>query len=78
MKLSKVLHIASIISGALGVLALFGVWGGGMMSLGYGMMGNSQGFMSMSSGSIALLVIAIWFQLGAIHHMMLEKRGEVI
>ncbi len=74
MKLSKIFHIASVISGVLGVLGilgLFGFWGGGMM-------GNNQGFMSMSVGSIPLLLAAIWFQIGAIHHMMLEKKGEIV
>jgi uncharacterized membrane protein len=78
MKLSKILHVAGVISGVLGVLAIFGVWGGGMMSGGYGMMGNNQGIMPMSGGSIVLLLIAIWLQIGAIHHMMLEKKGEVV
>lgn len=78
MKLSKTFHVASAITGILGVLALFGIWGGGMMSGTSGMMGYGQGQM-MSGGLAALLIlIAIWLQLAAIHHMMLEKRGEVL
>jgi len=77
MKLSKVFHVASVISGILGVLGLFGAWNGGMMSGVSGMMGG-QGFMSMPVGSITLILIAIWLQLATIHHMMLEKRGEIV
>jgi hypothetical protein len=77
MKLSKVFHVASVISGVLGVLGLFGAWGGGMMSGISGMMGG-QGYMSMPIGSIGLILAAIWLQLATIHHMMLEKRGELV
>lgn len=74
MKLSKILHVASVISGVLGILGilgLFGFWGGGMM-------GGNQGMMPMSVGSIPLLLVAIWFQIGAIHHMILERKGEIV
>lgn len=82
MKLSKVLHIASVVAGVLGVLSLIGLfgWGGGMMDAG-GMMGGMAGHESgqmMHMGGVALLLVAIWLQIGAIHHMMLEKKGEVI
>ena len=77
MKLSKVFHVASVISGVLGVLGLFSVWGGGMMS-GFGGMMGGQGYMSMPMGSIILILIAIWLQLATIHHMMLEKKGEIV
>ena len=78
MKLSKVFHVASVISGVLGVFGLFGVWSGGMMSGISGMMGGGQGYMSMPVGSITLILIAIWLQLATIHHMMLEKKGEIV
>ncbi len=78
MKISKVLHAVSVISGVLGVIGLFSMWGGGMMSGVSGMIGGGQGFMSMPVGSIALILIAIWLQVATIHHMMLEKKGETI
>ncbi len=80
MKLSKVLHVASVISGFIGVLAFFGVWGGGMMSgTDSGMMGYGQGYMSMGgSSALFFIVVAIWLQVATIHHMMLEKHGEII
>lgn len=73
------MHIASVISGVLGIIGLFGAWGTGMMSGISGMMtGNGQGYMSMPVGSIALILIAIWLQIATIHHMMLEKKGELV
>jgi len=80
MKLSKVFHVLSVISGVIGVLAFFSVWGGGMMSgTGYGMMGYGQGYMSMGgSSALFFIAVAIWLQLATIHHMMLEKKGEIV
>jgi hypothetical protein len=78
MKISKVLHVASIISGVLGVLSFLGLFGGGMMSGISGMMGSGQGYMSMTSTSFTLILIAIWLQIATIHHMMLEKKGEIV
>ena len=78
MKLSKVMHVLSVISGFLGVLSFLGLFGGGMMSGFSGMMGYGQGYTSMPIGGIVLILIAIWLQIATIHHMMLEKKGEVI
>ena len=78
MKISKILHILSVVSGVLGGLALFGGWGGGMMSGIYGMMGYGQSYTSMPMGSIVFILIAIWLQVATIHHMMLEKKGEIV
>ena len=78
MKISKALHVLSVISGVLGVLSFLGVWGGGMMSGFSSMMGYGQGYVSMPMGSIVLFLIAIWLQIAAIHHMMLEKKGEIV
>ena len=69
MKLSKVLHVATIISGVLGFIAFFGTREGGMM-------GGGQN--SMFGDAVFFLLVAILLQLGAIHHMVLEKRGEII
>ncbi len=62
MKLSKIFHVLSVVSGVLGVLAFFGLWGG----------------MMLGSSVIPLLLIAIWLQTATIHHMMLEKKGEIV
>ena len=78
MKISKILHILSVISGVLGVLTLFGGWGGGMMSGIYGMMGYGQNYTFMPMGSIVFFLMAIWLQLATMHHMMLEKKGEIV
>ena len=78
MKLSKVMHVLSVISGVLGVLSFLGLFGGGMMSGFSGMMGYGQGYTSMPIGGMVLILIAIWLQIATIHHMMLEKKGEVI
>jgi len=78
MKMSKVLHVLSVISGVLGVLSFFGLFGGGMMSGFSGMMGYGQGYASMPMGSIVFILIAIWLQVATIHHMMLEKKGEIV
>ena len=78
MKISKVLHVVSVISGVLGVLSFLGLFGGGMMSGFSGMMGGGQGYASMPMGSIGFFLIAIWLQIGTIHHMMLEKKGELV
>lgn len=78
MKMSKILHLISVIVGVLGVLSFLGLFGGGMMSGFSGMMSYGQSYTSMPMGSIALFLIAIWLQIGAIHHMMLEKRGEIV
>lgn len=78
MKISKVLHVLSVISGVFGVFSFLGVWGGGMMFGFSGMMGYGQGYASMPMGSIAFILIAIWLQIATIHHVMLEKKGEIV
>jgi predicted alpha/beta hydrolase len=78
MKISKVLHVLSVISGVLGVLSFLGLFGGGMMSGFSGMMGYGQGYVSMPMGSIVFILIAIWLQIATIHHIMLEKKGELV
>lgn len=78
MKLSKVFHVLSVISGVLGIIAFFGIWGGGMMSGVYGMMGYGQGQMMSGGSALFFILTAIWLQLATIHHMMLEKKGEIV
>lgn len=78
MKISKVLHVLSVISGVLGILSFLGLFGGGMMSGFSSMMGYGQGYVSMPMGSIVFILIAIWLQIATMHHMMLEKKGELV
>lgn len=76
--MSKILHVISVISGILGVLSFLGLFGGGMMSGFSGMMGYGQGSTLMPMGSIVFFLIAIWLQLATMHHMMLEKKRELV
>jgi hypothetical protein len=74
MKLSKILHVLSVLLGWIGlamvVLAIL-FWPSG--SVWFGLTREL-----MLGCAIALLLAAIWIQLATIHHMMLEKTGEII
>ena len=74
MKLSKVLHVVSVISGLVGVaMSGFAVllWPAGVVWFGL-----TREIMLLCS--ITTLLVAIWLQLATMHHMMLEKRGEIV
>ena len=73
MKLSKILHIVSVIAGLAGVVALVAAYIAGP---GGTFWGFSQNHLFVDAGIRILL--AIWLQLAALHHMKLEERGEVI
>ena len=73
MKLSKVLHVVSVVVGLAGVIAFISTVFGGADNLVFGI---TKVDALLCSG--ILILIAIWGQIGAIHHLMLEKRGEVI
>lgn len=74
MKLSKVLHVISIVLGLIG-LAMSGIavlfWPGGVVWFGL-----TRELMLMCSAT--LLLAAIWIQISTIHHIILEKKGEII
>jgi len=73
MKISKLLHVASVIVGGIGVIAFLGsVIGGGDNAV----FGVTK--MDALMCSAVLILIAIWAQVGTMHHMMLEKIGERI
>ncbi|MBI2030075.1 hypothetical protein HYT05_00465 [Candidatus Kaiserbacteria bacterium] len=73
MKLSKVLHVASVIVGFAGIVtALSGVWAGATELV----WGLTREHLFLCSG--LLILIAIWFSVSTIHHMMLEVKGELI
>jgi hypothetical protein len=73
MKLSKLMHLLSIIAGFAGVLTFAGTILGGSDNLVFGI---TKVDALLCSG--ILILIAIWVQIATIHHMMLEKQGEAI
>ncbi len=73
MKLSKIMHVTSGIVGFVGVIAFLGAIIGGTDNLVFGI---TKVDALLCAG--ILILIAIWLQIATIHHMMLEKRGEII
>ena len=72
MKLSKLMHVVSVLSGLAGVVVFaIAVLGGSNSVFGITKMDT------LACAAI-LILIAIWVQIATIHHMMLEKRGEII
>lgn len=73
MKLSKIIHIISVVVGVVGVVIFLAVvFGGGDYSV-FGVT-TVHALLCVS----ILFLIAIWTQIATIHHMMLEKKKEVI
>lgn len=71
MKLSKIGHAASVVVGWAGIsTALAGV-NAGVSGLVWGL---SREHLFLCAG--LLMLIAIWFAIGTIHHMKLEEKGE--
>jgi hypothetical protein len=74
MKLSKVLHVISVVLGLSG-MAMSGItvlfWPGGVVWFGL-----TRDVMLMCS--VTTLLAAIWIQIATIHHIILEKGGEVV
>ncbi|MFZ2167340.1 MAG: hypothetical protein WAV50_00550 [Minisyncoccia bacterium] len=73
MKFSQVLHGVSIVAGFAGVIGLAGAVLGGSDDLVFGITKIDALLCS-----AILLLIAIWTSISTIHHMMLEKRGEIV
>ncbi len=73
MKLSKIMHIISIIVGFVGVITFAGAVIGGADNIVFGI----TKFDALLYSGI-LILIAIWTGVATIHHMMLEKNGEII
>lgn len=73
MKISKMLHVASIIVGGVGIVTFIGSMLGGGDDLVFGVTK-----MDALMCSAILILIAIWAQVGTMHHIMLEKTGERI
>ena len=72
MKLSKLMHVASVIVGLVGV--------GTFLITVFGNAETARGISKADAlaCSAILILIAIWMQIGTIHHMMLEKGGEIV
>ncbi len=78
MKISKVLHVLSVVSGSVGFLMFLGLWGGNTMNMMYGGMYSQGSMMNTGMTAAIFFLIAIWLQVATIHHMMLEKKGEIV
>ena len=72
MKLSKLMHIGSVVVGFIGVVVFLIAIFGGSESV----FGITKVDTLLCAG--ILILIAIWAQIATIHHMMLEKTGEFI
>ena len=73
MKLSKLIHLISIVVGFAGVITLLAAMFGGADNLVFGVTKADA-----LACTAILILIAIWAQIATIHHMMLEKKGELI
>lgn len=73
MKLSKLMHITSVIVGFAGVVIFAAAILGGADNLVFGV---TKVDALLCAG--ILILIAIWLAIGTIHHMMLERRGEIV
>lgn len=73
MKLSKVMHVGSIVAGCIGVITFAGTLIGGGDNLVFGITK-----MDALACTAILILIATWLQIATIHHLMLERKGELI
>jgi|JI10StandDraft_1071094.scaffolds.fasta_scaffold132054_6 hypothetical protein len=73
MKISKVLHVLSVIVGFAGIItALLGAFAGADKLI----FGLTREHILLCAG--LLVLIAIWFTISTIHHMKLEEKGSII
>lgn len=73
MKFSKLLHIINAVVGFIGMITFLGAVFGGADNLVFGITKIDA---LLCTG--ILVLFAIWGQIGAIHHMILEKNGEIL
>ena len=73
MKLSKIFHIANVIVGLAGIVVAVIAVTMGADSIVWGI--NREHLLFCSG---LLMLIAIWIAISTIHHMKLEKLGEII
>lgn len=67
------MHVISVLAGFAGVVTFVGAILGGSDNLVFGIT-KADALLC----SAILILIAIWLQVATIHHMMLEKKGEII
>lgn len=67
------MHVTSVVVGFAGVIVFAGAILGGSNSLVFGITKVDALICS-----AILILIAIWAQIATIHHMMLEKKGEIV
>ncbi|MBY0110725.1 hypothetical protein K2Y00_01845 [Patescibacteria group bacterium] len=67
------MHVISVIVGLVGIGTLIAATVAGQSNLVFGFTREHLLFCS-----IIVFLVAIWLQIATIHHMMLEKRGEVV
>ena len=72
MKLSKLMHVTSVVVGLTGVISFVIAILGGAENV----FGITKTDTLLCTG--ILILIAIWLQVATMHHMMLEKKGELI
>lgn len=73
MKLSKLMHIISVVVGFTGVIVFTSAILGGSDNSVFGIT-KVDALMC----AAILILIAIWTQIATIHHIMLEKKGGLI
>ncbi|MEK7606751.1 MAG: hypothetical protein AAB444_00945 [Patescibacteria group bacterium] len=73
MKLSKLFHVLSVIVGLAGVATFMTAVFGGADNIVFGITKLDA---LLCAG--ILMLIAIWAGIGTIHHMIIEKNGEMI
>jgi len=66
------MHVGSVIVGFAGVIAFV-----------IAVLGGSESVFGITKAdalacAAVLILIAIWTQIGTIHHMMLERKGEIV
>ena len=67
------MHVISVLVGFAGVITFVGAILGGSDNLVFGIT-KADALLC----SAILILIAIWLQIATIHHMMLEKKGEIV
>lgn len=73
MKFSKLMHVVSVIAGLVGVVVFAAAILGGSDNLVFGITKTDALLCS-----AILILIATWLQIATIHHMMLERKGEIV
>ena len=73
MKFSKLMHVTSVIVGFAGIITFVSAVLGGADNVIFGVTKAD----ALACAAI-LILIATWVQIGTIHHMMLEKQGEIV